>query len=184
MKPNVEKEKSLLHSRLLELVIYHQDSGKFISRISRGPLKAGARIGCTDMSSGYRTIMIDKVRFMEHRLAWFYVTGSWPEEVIDHIDGVKDNNIFSSLRAASYRQNSSNKVNNSKLGHNITEQHGNFMVTIRANGKVKSFGTYDTLTKAKYIRDMVLALLEKNEEIPDRQKLKDISQLCVENTSV
>lgn len=58
--------------------------------------------------AGYVLISINKHRLYGHRLAWFYNTGEWPKDQIDHIDGDRAFNAFANLREATQSQNSYN----------------------------------------------------------------------------
>jgi len=60
------------------------------------------------MNTGYSRIKINTHQYQAHRLAWLYVSGDWPKEQIDHIDGNRSNNIILNLRAASPMENSKN----------------------------------------------------------------------------
>lgn len=47
-----------------------------------------------------------------HRLVWLYVTGAWPKQEIDHINGRKGDNRKDNLRDVSRRQNCQNMTRN------------------------------------------------------------------------
>lgn len=99
----------LTQERLKELFEYNPETGFFVCKTSRpGGAKPGDRAGYTK-SDGYRCIKIDRRAYLEHRLAWLYMTGTWPEMLIDHIDTNKANNGWSNLRSASYLQNQHNR---------------------------------------------------------------------------
>ena len=69
----------------------------------------------TALSSGYVQIMVDGEKYLAHRLAWFYETGLWPNEQIDHQNTDKSDNAFSNLRLASAGQNRWNTKGKSGL---------------------------------------------------------------------
>ena len=94
--------------RVRELLVYDPDTGVFTWRANRSNCLAGTQAGGTTHAGGYRLIGIDGTKYLAHRLAWLYVTGAWPEEEIDHIDGQTDNNRFINLRPASRVQNAQN----------------------------------------------------------------------------
>lgn len=66
---------------------------------------------------GYVYIRLNNVKYSSHRLAWLYMTGSIPKNVIDHINGIKYDNRICNLREATQAQNllntSKRKVNTS-----------------------------------------------------------------------
>ena len=57
----------------------------------------GKQAGCVE-PTGYRIIKVRRVRYLAHRLAWLYITGKWPKDQIDHINGIRDCNAFHNLR--------------------------------------------------------------------------------------
>lgn len=47
---------------------------------------------------GYRVICLDYVDYAAHRLAFLYMTGRWPNAVVDHKNGKRSDNRWSNLR--------------------------------------------------------------------------------------
>jgi hypothetical protein len=70
-------------------------------------VKIGYIAGTLD-DKGYVLIGVNKHVYKAHRLAWLYVTGEWPNGLIDHIDGNKSNNSFTNLRVVNESGNSQN----------------------------------------------------------------------------
>lgn len=96
------------HARLKEVLLYDAGSGEFRWRLRMGcRALPGARAG-TVKEDGYRIVYIERKRYSEHRLAWFYMTGSWPARHIDHANGARSDNRFMNLREATRSQNAAN----------------------------------------------------------------------------
>ena len=95
--------------RLYELLSYDKDTGIFVWRKRIANKLAGTRAGYEDNIRGYRYINIDRKRYYEHRLAWFYVTGAWPPDEIDHEKGITNDNRFEKLREATSSNNKCNR---------------------------------------------------------------------------
>lgn len=70
-------------------------------------ISVGDIAGCTN-PDGYVVIGLLGNLYRANRLAWFYMTGSWPGELIDHKDTNKANNAWRNLRLATYQQNNCN----------------------------------------------------------------------------
>lgn len=140
-------KRQLTHSRLLELLNYDPDTGIFIRKIRAGAGKAGDIAG-TLTSRGYVHITIDYKIYRANILAWFYVTGSYPSNQIDHKDTIRKNNKFDNLREITHTGNMQNRKSPSKnnksgfLGVAFNKKYGNYTAFIRANGKNINLGTY------------------------------------------
>lgn len=73
---------------------------------------AGKEAGWTEVASdkrSYHKISINGENHKAHRLAWVFITGNWPSELIDHVDGDGLNNKSSNLREATEWQNATNQ---------------------------------------------------------------------------
>jgi hypothetical protein len=94
---------------LKEEIIYIPESGDFYWLVpKKGRNLDGTPAGSVG-SSGYRTISFNGYGISAHRLAYFYMTGEWPAEYVDHIDGNPSNNKWDNLRPATAQQNAQNK---------------------------------------------------------------------------
>ena len=94
-------------ARLKELLHYDPETGIFTSRVNRGCWTPGKRVG-GKRKDGYRTIRIDYKDYKEHRLAWLYAYGRWPENDLDHVLGDEADNRIERLREALRVQNNAN----------------------------------------------------------------------------
>lgn len=95
---------------------YNPDTGVF-TRI----IKSGGNVGeinTKENDSGYFRVNISGKSYRTHRLAWLYMTGEWPKEHIDHINGMRNDNKFSNLRCASNAENMHN------IGKYVTNTSG------------------------------------------------------------
>lgn len=98
----------LTADRLREALLYDRDSGVFQWRIkSARYIKIGAVAGCKN-HAGYMRIRFDGILYRAHRLAWLYVHGEWPEQEIDHLNGIPSDNRIVNLRQASHAENGQN----------------------------------------------------------------------------
>jgi hypothetical protein len=102
----------------------------------------------------YRSIRIFDWPFLGQRLAWLYMTGEWPENVVDHRDHDGLNNRWTNLRAADRPQNAANAgaLRSNKLGLRgvcLHKPSGRYRATIRANGKQRHLGHFKTAEEAR-----------------------------------
>lgn len=137
---------SISHSRLLELVHYDPETGIFSPRQHRPGVRHKPALGNVDCT-GYRRICIEYRRYLAQRLAWFYMTGAWPVNEIDHRDVNKDNNAWNNLREAGPSGNSANKAifrNNTSgfKGVSLVKATGRWQASIRFAGKLIYLGSY------------------------------------------
>lgn len=103
------KNKLISHAELVKLLKYDQETGKFSWLYSKYRQRVGDIAG-TLRDNGYIQIGINRRLYRAHRLAIFYMTGSWPkdDEDVDHIDGNRANNSYTNLRVCSRSENMHN----------------------------------------------------------------------------
>lgn len=98
---------------------YNPETGAFTRRESHRRWKAGTVMAGTE-SHGYTLIWLMGKQRAAHRLAWLWMTGAWPSQDIDHIDGNRSNNCWANLRHVDRSTNLENlrtaKTNNRSTG--------------------------------------------------------------------
>jgi len=144
----------LTQERLKEVLHYNEGTGLFTWLISNSNrVKIGSKAG-SKMANGYMEIQIFSNRFTLHRLAWLYVHGEMPENHIDHINGIRDDNRICNLRAVSRELNMQNMreptIRNALglLGVHFDKSRNKFIAQIMYNGKHKHLGRFNTKEEA------------------------------------
>lgn len=142
-------------ARLRELLHYEPETGVFTWRVDRtAGVKAGDVAGRGNVnSSGYQRIRVQKRLYPAHRLAWFYMTGSWPEHEIDHRNGKRADNRWGNLRDVDDATNCQNthgvrRDNQVGLSGVGKKANGRFYARIRTNGRLQHLGRFDTAQEA------------------------------------
>jgi hypothetical protein len=140
----------LTHKRLRELLDYDPHTGFFQWRVGRKGTAAGTRAGNLQ-PNGYRRIMIDKKKYYEQRLAWFYVHGVWPPANIDHKDPTPDRNALANIRPATQSQNLANRRRDNTSGYKGVGKHrasGLWYARLHVGGRQISLGYYRNIIDA------------------------------------
>ena len=143
MKIDQNTLKSLLH--------YNTETGIFTWLVSGGKAKIG-KIAGSVRADGSVGISISGKTHRAHRLAWLYMTGSFPDKFIDHRNRTPTDNRWLNLRLATPLQNSAN----CKLAsHNTSGKKGvskhrrkGWNAAIQVSGKSIYLGTYSTTEEA------------------------------------
>ena len=135
---------------------YDPETGIFTWASQRAQMAAGSVAGFVAWN-GYRLINFEGRQHRAHRIAWLFMTGSWPPADIDHINGNRDDNRWINLRAVTRSVNLQNQRrarSHNKLGFlGVQSNHERFMARIKVDGKEIYLGTFDTpeLAYAAYL---------------------------------
>jgi hypothetical protein len=130
-------------------LVWKKDRGRFFCK---GKI-AGNLCDFTANAAGFRRmVQYDGVKYLAHRLIFFYHYGFFPETV-DHIDGNPLNNRIENLRVATYSENSRNqkKRKNNTTGYkgvSFNKKYKKYTASICLDGKVKALGSFNTPEEA------------------------------------
>jgi HNH endonuclease/AP2 domain len=134
---------------LRAMLTYDSQTGEFrwkVVRRKHGGKTAVGELAGKSSDGRYWTIGLLGKSYLAHRLAWFYVYGSWPRE-IDHIDGNKLNNAISNLRECTRSENNQNRRGVS--GVSRVMRGGRYRASICVNRKQIHLGCYSTQDEAR-----------------------------------
>jgi hypothetical protein len=130
-------------SRLYYLNVY---TGEVISRTLHRP------VGSKNHDGYVRIRLPGNKGEFAHRIVWALTTGKFPDEVIDHKNGIRDDNVLSNLRACSQSINNQNVLKlrkDSKYSYpGIRSTGRRFEARIRVRGILVVLGTFDTELEA------------------------------------
>ncbi len=143
---------SLTAERLRELLHYNPETGEFSRRVHlSNRSRASSAVG-NKHSSGYIIICVDGSPRRAHRLAWLYVYGEWPNEQIDHINGIRHDNRISNLRDVTAFENKQNRKLPQKpgrmLGAALHKATGRWSSQMTVNYKKIHLGYFKTEMEA------------------------------------
>lgn len=141
---------------LARVLTYDAATGAFRwLRAPRFNIPAGSPAGSVNPATGYLQIGIGRCTYPAHRLAWLLMTGAWPEQQIDHINGDRADNRFVNLRDASAAANTQNRRRPTKanttgfLGVTKTGSAGKpYRAQITISGRPTYIGIFATAAEA------------------------------------
>lgn len=141
--------------RLREVLDYSPEDGLFIWKLKvADKVTVGDEAGSISKQRGYIFIGVDGKHYRAHRLAFFYMTGQWPKEQVDHINGVRTDNRWGNLREATASQNQANRSHTrlNKSGFKgvaeHTENKGRWVAYICHHRKTINLGSFESPKEA------------------------------------
>jgi hypothetical protein len=110
----------------------------------------GTVAGCLDKFTGYVIVTVNERKYKSHRILWLLMTGKWPENQIDHINGIRNDNRFCNLREATHSQNSANTPRRTSVSgyKGVSKNRKKWRAQIRISQKNIHLGLYDTPEEA------------------------------------
>lgn len=112
----------------------------------------GKAAGAIKRSTGYVVIAVFNRGYLAHRLAFLLMTGEWPEENVDHVNGIRSDNRWANLRPATYQQNAWNTQGYGALRRKGVSWHARdrkYQALIRVHGRNRSLGYFETADEAE-----------------------------------
>lgn len=128
-----------------------------------GTLTKGGKSDWCRQKHGHMLVRVSGKMYKLHRLAWLYMTGSWPRCHIDHIDGDPTNNRWSNLRDVTRSQNLRNQHRSKRPTCGVYPVKDHWVVKVRSGGKLLHYGSF--LDKAEAIAKAVQVRAERDTDI-------------------
>lgn len=152
-KVPIRKVDMITQTRLKELLQYDPNTGVFTwIKSGRG---RRANVAGSIGKRGYIEIGIDSNKYLAHRLAWLFVYGHMPLNILDHIDHNTSNNSIDNLRDVSKAENAQNQVKATRsnkssclIGVNFHKCRGVYRAAITTNGVKKQIGVFTSAEEA------------------------------------
>ena len=100
----------LTQAYLKSTINYNEKTGMFTRKTkTSNSMRVGDIAGCKSKHLGYVSISVQGTQYYAHRLAYLYMTGNWPLEQIDHINGIRHDNTWTNLRPVTITENRQNQ---------------------------------------------------------------------------
>ena len=144
--------------RLKQIVNYDPNNGQFTWAQARKKCTKGAVAGYSDKRTGYKYVRLDWVIYAQHRLAWLYMYGRWPDGELDHINHDTGDNRIANLRecvdGVVNQHNKQAPKNNTSgyVGVDFHKASGKWRARIKAGETYHHLGLFDTAEEANEVR--------------------------------
>lgn len=142
---------------LTEILDYNEFTGIITWKIRKSPNSSiGSIAGSKCLKTGYIRITLNNKKQLAHVIIFKMLNKYQDVMVIDHINGIRDDNRLINLRPSTVRLNNSNtyKHRNGKLVGYYINRQGKFQCRIKIKGVAISLGVFDSAEQAnaKYLQ--------------------------------
>jgi hypothetical protein len=134
---------------------YDSGTGIFSRKIASTGISIHAPVGSLTAKGYLRCRFLGKNYYL-HRLAWLYVYGVYPNDQIDHINGIKTDNRISNLRLVTNRENQQNRDIHRKghsAGTTFIKKRNKWRAQIQIKKKNIFLGHFDSQEDARKARE-------------------------------
>lgn len=143
----------LTQAQLKELLNYDPATGAFTWVARLGSARPNTPASAHVDQYGYKRLMVHGRPYAQHRLAWMYMTGEWPAQQVDHLNGNRGDNRWVNLREATdaqNRQNMAKKAGTRSRLQGVTwfPRDGKWRSRLTINYKSHFLGYHDTEEEA------------------------------------
>lgn len=134
-----------------DLLEYNPETGHFTWKAKRGRRAAGDRAGSL-RPDGYRSICVHGKQYLEHRLAFYFMLGCWPE-YCDHKNRNRQDNRWCNLHSVDGSHNNLNQAPRTDGTSKVRGVHFNasrrrWLAVIEWRGYKKQIGSFMTEEEA------------------------------------
>lgn len=150
----MEKHGQTLIDAILDRFSYNPRNGKVYARYkySNNSPEPNEEVGSLN-GKGYLQVQVLGTKMELHRVCWVLMHGSFPDGVIDHIDGDILNNSERNLRCVSQLDNTKNSSIRSDNKSSVTgvckpKKSGKWLAQISINGKQTHLGYFKHFQQA------------------------------------
>jgi hypothetical protein len=154
----IRPKQPITHEDAISALTYDPLTGLLKWKTTRGGRLTTSSIGAL-RPDGYLSIGFKDNKLLVHRLIWFIVYGTWPNEV-DHINGNRTDNRLVNLREVVRAENRQNLDRNNPhnkstglVGSSFSKRNGTYRAYININRKQIHLGHFKTadLAHAAYL---------------------------------
>jgi len=137
--------------------LFNYNNGNLIRKVKTAICCNVGDIVGNQRKDGYTQVKIDGKLYLTHRLIFLYHHGYLPENEIDHINRIKNDNRIENLREVSQscnRRNCGNPKNNTSniKGIYLNTKNNKWRAQIKINNIVKNLGNFDNKEDAVLAR--------------------------------